>query len=409
MTADATRLDGTQRAWARDHFDAADIQPMQDPFDCFRFLRDEHPLARSDAHLGGFWVVSRHADVRRIALDHRGFLSSQGMAIPPLGNERPLIPIEVDHPAHREYRALINDLFTQQAVARAEPHVRAQTRALVRRIRDAHDGGCDLVRVLAYEQPMIVLWSEPFLGDPLPVDGRRGGELTGLFQQWVHDFKHDPSRTQAAAETMRAYVGDVLEARAKRPADDIPTRLLDARIQDRRLTPDECVDFLFLLLTAGTATTGDALSASLLHFAMTPEHAAAFRAPDTDQVVATEELLRMFGPAQSERRTAAADSELHGRTIRAGDPVMLLWNSANRDERVFERASEVVLDRSPNPHLGFGAGVHRCIGLSLARVQVRVTLDEWLQAVPAFSVAEGYVPRWSVGLDRSLRTLEVEW
>lgn len=409
MAMDVMRLDDAEREWVRDHLDVADAERMQDPFDAFRLLRDEHPLARSDAHLDGFWVVSRHADVRRIALDHRGFLSSQGMAIPPLGNERPLIPIEIDPPAHREYRLLINDLFTQQAVARSEPHVRAETRALVRRILDAHDGRCDLVRALAYEQPMIVLWSEPFLGAPLPVDGRRGSALTGLFQQWVHDFKHDPSRTHAAADTMRAYLGDVLDDRARRPADDIPTRLLDARIDDRRLARDECVDFLFLLLTAGTATTGDALSASLLHLATTPDHVAAFCAPDTDQVVATEELLRMFGPAQSERRTAAADAELHGRTIRAGDPVMLLWGSANRDERVFDRADEVVLDRSPNPHLGFGAGVHRCIGISLARLQVRVTLDEWLRAVPTFSVVDGYAPRWSVGLDRSLRVLDVEW
>lgn len=408
MTTDHVRSDPDERAWAADHFDVADVERMQDPFDVFRFLRDEHPLVRSDAH-GGFWVVSRHADVRRIALDHRGFVSSEGMAIPPLGNERPLIPIEVDPPLHREYRFLINDLFTQHAVARSEPSVRTRTRALVGRILDTHDGRCDLVRTLAYEQPMIVLWSEPFLGAPLPVDGRRGDELTGLFQQWVHDFKHEPSRTHAAAETMRGYVGDVLDDRARRPADDVPTRLLDARIAERHLTRDECIDFLFLLLTAGTATTGDALSASLLHLATTPSHAAAFRAPGTDQVVATEELLRMFGPAQSERRTAAADVELHGRTVRAGDPVMLLWGSANRDERVFDRADEVLLDRSPNPHLGFGAGVHRCIGLSLARVQVRVTLDEWLRAVPAFAIVDGYAPRWSVGLDRSLRVLDVEW
>ena len=113
--------------------------------------------------------------------------------------------------------------------------------------------------------------------------------------------------------------------------------------------------------------------------------------------------------ARPEGRTAAADVELGGVTIRSGDSVQILWNSANRDERIFDRPDAVDLDRSPNPHIGFGTGIHRCLGLHLAKLQVRVAVEEWLDAVPTFGLGEDASVEWSVGLDRSLRALDVVW
>jgi cytochrome P450 len=347
--------------------------------------------------------------VRSVVRDHERFVSSQRVGVSPLGNERLMIPIETDPPDHAIYRRMIGDLFSPSAIEQLHHSVRAVTRELVGDIVNGPQRRCDLVRDLAYEQPMRVLWAEPLLGDPLVPIGSAGSTASATFGAWVHDFKHDPQRTRAAAALMRSHVEAVLEDRRRRPRNDIPTRLLRAEIHGGPLPLDAAADYMFTLFSAGTATTGDALSGILLYLATQPDAAQRIRRRQVDLDRAVDELIRYFGPSQAEGRTAAADVELRGVTIRAGDAVQILWNSANRDERVFDRPDDVDLDRSPNPHIGFGTGIHRCLGLHLAKLQVRVAVEEWLDAVPAFGLSEDATVEWSVGLDRSLRALAVEW
>ena len=320
-----------------------------------------------------------------------------------------MIPIETDPPDHAVYRRMVGDLFSASAIAHLEPSVRAVTRELVADIVNSPHGRCNLVRDLAYEQPMRVLWAEPLLGDPLIPLGPSGSTASATFRSWVHDFKHDPERTGPAAALMRSHVEAVLEDRRRRPRKDIPTRLLAAEIHGGPLSFEAAADFMFTLFSAGTATTGDALSGTFLYLATQPEAAERIRRRQVDIDRAVDELIRYFGPSQAEGRTAASDVELGGVTIRSGDAVQILWNSANRDERVFDRPDDVHLDRSPNPHIAFGVGVHRCLGLHLAKLQVRVAVEEWLDAVPAFGLSEEAGVEWSVGLDRSLRALNVVW
>lgn len=398
-----------ERDWAAHHFDATDVARMQDPFRLYRFLRDEHPVARSDARGRRSCVISRYEDVRRVARDHETFVSSHRVGVAPLGNDRLMIPIETDPPDHAAYRRMIGDLFSASAIEQLHQSVREVTRALVGDIVNGPQRRCDLVRDLTYEQPMRVLWAEPLLGDPLVPIGSAGSTASATFRSWVHDFKHDPKRTRAAAALMRAHVEAVLEDRRRRPRNDIPTRLLAAELNGGPLPVDAAADFMFTLFSAGTATTGDALSGIFLYLATQPDAAERIRRRQVDMDRAVDELIRYFGPSQAEGRTAAADVELRGVTIRSGEAVQILWNSANHDERVFKHPDDVDLDRSANPHIGFGAGIHRCLGLHLAKLQVRVAVEEWLDAVPAFALSEHATVEWSVGLDRSLRALDVEW
>jgi len=398
-----------ERDWAAHHFDATDVVRMQDPFRLFRFLRDEHPVARSDAGGRRSCVISRYEDVRSVVRDHETFVSSQRVGASPLGNDRLMIPIETDPPDHAAYRRMIGDLFSASAIEQLHQSVRAVTRGLVGDIVSGPQRRSDLVRDLTYEQPMRVLWAEPLLGDPLVPIGSAGATASATFRSWVHDFKHDPKRTGAAAAMMRAHVEAVLEDRRRRPRNDIPTRLLAAEINGGPLPVDAAADFMFTLFSAGTATTGDALSGIFLYLATQPDAAERIRRRQVDMDRAVDELIRYFGPSQAEGRTAAADVELRGVTIRSGEAVQILWNSANHDERVFKHPDDVDLDRSANPHIGFGAGIHRCLGLHLAKLQVRVAVEEWLDAVPAFALSDHASVEWSVGLDRSLRALDVEW
>jgi cytochrome P450 len=402
-------LTAEEKDWAAHHFDATDVARMQDPFRRFRFLRDEHPVTRSDAGDRLSWVISRYEDVRIVARDHQHFVSSHGVGVSPLGNARPMIPIETDPPDHAVYRRMVGDLFSPSAIAQLQQSVRAVTRELVEDLVNGPDRHCDLVRDLAYEQPMRVLWADPLLGDPLVPLGSAGSTASATFRSWVHDFKHDPERTGPAAALMRSHVEAVLEDRRRRPRNDIPTRLLEAEIHGGPLPFAAAADFMFTLFSAGTATTGDALSGTFLYLATQPDAVERIRLRQVDIDRAVDELIRYFGPSQAEGRTAVADVELGGVTIRSGDAVQILWNSANRDERIFDRPDAVDLDRSPNPHIGFGTGIHRCLGLHLARLQVRVAVEEWLDAVPTFGLSEDASVEWSVGLDRSLRALDVVW
>jgi cytochrome P450 len=402
-------LSAEEKEWVARHFDATDVVRMQDPFRLFRFLRDQHPVAQSDVGGRTSWVLSRYEDVRRVARDHEHFVSSGGVGVSPLGNDRPMIPIETDPPDHAVYRRMIGDLFSPPAIAQCEASVRAVTRELISAIVDGGQRRCDLVRDLTYEQPMRVMWAEPFLGDPLVPVGTAGSTASATFRSWVHDFKHDPARTRAAAAKMRAHVETVLEDRRRHPLNDIPTRLLAAEIDGQPMSFDSAADFMFTLFSAGTATTGDALSGTFLYLATRPDEAERIRRRQVDADRTIDELIRYFGPSQAEGRTVAADVTIGGVKIRSGDAVQILWNSANRDERTFDRPDDVDLERSPNPHIGFGTGIHRCLGLHLARLQVRVAVEEWLDAVGDFGLSENATVEWSVGLDRSLRVLDVEW
>jgi cytochrome P450 len=234
------------------------------------------------------------------------------------------------------------------------------------------------------------------------------GDWRGKFQQWSHDLHHDDVRSAEASANINAYIDDVLEDRRKNPGDDIPTQLITQEVGGRMLSLDEVHDTLLLMFAAGIETTKSALGNMLHLLAHNPEQRRLLAEDPSLIPTAAEELLRLVGPNQGVKRTTTKDVEIAGCPIPKGDAVLIMWAAANLDPEKFSDPDEFVVDRSPNRHLAFGHGVHKCIGLHFARLELKVALEEILKVAPEFEIA---VPEdqleWKVGIDRTLVHLPV--
>lgn len=394
-----------EEEWAEHHFSPIDDVRLQDPYPIYEKLREHCPVARSDAHEGGFWVLSRYEDVRQALRDHERFTSGPSISIPALGTRRRLIPLEIDPPRHSVFRTLLNPYFAPARVAALEPQIRAITVDLLEAMRAK--GGGDVVAEFCFRQPVMTVWRRPLLGEPVPIPGRENEDRPLVFQEWVHDLKHVPERSAAAATEIRQYLQLILDDRKAAPQDDIPTMLRAAVVDDKRLEDDEILDVLFLLFMGGVETPAGALANMFLFLVTHPTEADALRVDQSLIPEAIEEIIRLYGPSQGLRRTIAADLEVGGRQLQAGEPVLLLVNSASRDGEVFPDPDKFRLDRHPNRHMGFGAGIHRCIGAPLARVQMTIAMQEAFRLLPGMRLADDAPLQYSVGINRALRGLRI--
>lgn len=374
------------------------------PQEIYRQLRERYPVAQSD-HYGGFKLFSRYADVSQIASDYRTFSSASGISMPPYATPRPMMPVELDPPEQGHFRRALSPRLSVKRVAALE----TELRAVVRRLLEPSAAGdpFDFVQDFAAPYPILAFWREPFMGRPVEHPMVGDSWLTA-FQHWSYLMHHDDTRGQEGTEMMHKYISVILDDRRKNPGDDIPTQLLTQEVGGRMLSEEEIHDTLFLLFSAGIETSAAALG-NMLHFLA--HHREARRALVEDPAIipsAVEELLRHVGPSQCVRRTATTDTEVAGCPVKKGESVVIHWGAANLDEEAFERADEFDPTRSPNPHLAFGKGVHKCQGLHFARLELRVALEEVLAVAPDYEIA---VPEeeleWKVGIDRALKSLPV--
>lgn len=350
-------------------FDHHDPRVLADPVAVYSDLRERCPVFRSRAY-DGFWVVTRYREVCAAASDWRRFSSAAGVGIPPAGAMRPLIPIEVDPPDHTRYRAVVNPSFSPPRVALLEGGMRAVAGELLDAL--AARGGGDLVADLA--DPFAARVFLDLMGLPAAESAR--------FLRWVRTFIHEPARNIDAAvdagiEAL-TYFLDVVERHRAAPggADDLISTLVRSDLAD-----EEILDFCLLLLNGGLHTTATALAGALLYLDGQPEAVEALRREPGLIPSAVEEFVRYTTPVQALGRKMTDDAELGGRRLRQGERVMIVYASANRDESEFPRADEVILDRFPNRHVGFGHGIHRCLGAHLARLELRIALEETLGRV----------------------------
>jgi cytochrome P450 len=347
-----------------------------DPFALYAELRNEAPVCWVDREGGGFWAIATHPEVSSIGADPKGFCSSKGILTDEIGTtyDDPPTMMHTDPPRHTRYRRLVQPGFKPSMVRQMEVGVTAKARALIDPIESGEP--VDIVEALSIPFPLQVIC------ELLGVDGSQWPR----FFEWSEAVipgeseRTEEERAELQAE-MWGYLVGVAEERRAAPAEDLVSVLAmvgsEEGAEADRLSEAELAMFLIQLLVAGNETTRNLLSGGLAALAAHPEQWAALRADPELIPGAVEELLRWTTPVISFMRTATADCSVRGQAVAAGDPMLLLYASANRDEEVFGAdADRLRVDRHPNPHVSFGFGPHFCLGAALARLEGRVVLSE---------------------------------
>lgn len=379
-----------------DHFDPA---YNADPYPIWDDLRERCPVAHGPERLRGMWVPTRYQDVVAIAHDVEHFSSrspvvTEVLPMSEMGIVAP--PISSDPPYHTDIRRMLLPYFAPKRIEA----LRADVEALCDELIDAFaDGdGCDAAEQYAQHIPVTII--ARMLGVP--------AEQGDKFREWVHVLLEvGPNDLDGGffglMEFLTYFRERMLERRAA-PQDDIVSYLTGATIDGRPMEDQEILGVCLLLLLAGIDTTWSSIGSSLLHLATHPDDARRLRQEPELWPLALEELLRAYAPVTMAREVAV-DTELAGCPVRAGDPVLLPFPSANRDPEVFERPDEVILDRERNRHVAFGVGIHRCLGSNLARLELQVALERFLARIPEFRLADAGAVTWSVGQVRGPRRL----
>jgi cytochrome P450 len=377
---------------------------LKEPERLYQELREKCPVMHSDRH-GGFHVISRFGDVTEIARDYETYSSAQGITMPPYGTERPMMPIELDPPEQGDFRRALAPRVSVKRMAPLEDYLRDICRRLLAPLEAGEP--FDFMTDFAEIFPIEAFWVEPLMGRPVE-SAVTDGDWLGKFQQWSHDLHHDDERSTAASRNINAYIDDILEDRRANPGNDIPTQLITEEVGGRMLSLEEVHDTLLLMFAAGIETTKSALGNMLYRLAHNPEERRRMAEDPSLIPTAVEELLRLEGPNQGVKRTTTKDVEIAGCPIPKGDAVLIMWAAANLDPDEFDRADELVIDRRNNRHLAFGHGVHKCIGMHFARLELKVCFEEILRVAPEFEIA---VPEadleWKLGIDRTLVHLPV--
>ncbi len=349
------------------------------PYALFRKLREDAPVSwQPFATRGGFWAVTRHADVVAVSRDSglfssalKGYMPGPVMDAAGLAQSR-LMLLGMDPPEHTRLRGLVNKGFTPRRVAKLEPRIRELCRQIVDAVLPR--GECDFVREIAGELPSYLI--AELVGIPRE-DGRRLYELTEVMHS-----AGDPAAAQQAVAAMFAYSAGIRRAKREQPGSDLASVLLAAELDGEKLSDLEFDLFFLLLVNAGGDTTRNLVASGMQALMEHPAQLAALRAERSLLPSAIEEMLRFCTPVVQFQRTATRDTELSGTKIREGESVVIFYPSANRDEAVFAEPDRFDIRRDPNPHVAFGGGgSHFCLGASLARLEIRCLFDELLDRV----------------------------
>jgi cytochrome P450 len=358
------------------------------PFGAMTRLRAESPV--HPVQLPGLpraWLLTKHSEVRLVSRDTDTFTSSKGNTLV----EVEALPTSamlpgIDPPRHVHYRKLINQGFTVRNVQRLEPRMRQVARDIVADI--TAKGEFDAVTDISAEMSLQVI--ADVLGVPPEdrMDVFRWSNAIGSLGIEDPDYAPTPQALGQAAAEMFAYCGALVAHRRKHGlTDDILSALLAAEVDGEQLNGDQLNEFFLLLAIAGNETTRNTLSHGILALSAHPDQQALLARDRAAIGSAVEELLRWATPVTHFRRTVTRDVDIRGQRLLEGDWVLMHYLSANRDEEVFERADEFDVTRADAGHAAFGGGgVHFCLGAQLARLELRVMLEELYAGVPGLTV-----------------------
>jgi cytochrome P450 len=377
-------------------------QPAHGRERSFATLRAHRPLSwhppvadalMDDPDDPGFWAVVRHADIVEISRRTDVFVSGQGVIFENVPEEMLDMSqsfLAMDDPRHGKLRRLISAAFTPRQIARITESIDANAKTVVQELAAAGPGS-DFVRTCSSQLPMRTL--SDMMGVP-EAERATVADAADDLVSWA-DPEHVAGRDrmgmlfESTLELHRVALA-LAEQRRAEPADDLMTALVQAEVDDERLLDEEISAFFVLLAVAGNDTTRQTTSHAVHALTTFAEQrdwlAAGFEARIG---TAVEEFLRWATPVMTFRRTAVADVELHGHTVRAGEKVVMFYSSGNRDETVFAGPGVLDLGRAPNPHLAFGGGgSHFCLGAQLARTQLKAILRELLIQLPDLRAQE---------------------
>jgi cytochrome P450 family 142 subfamily A polypeptide 1 len=355
-----------------------------DPFPAFAWMRDEAPAYFDES--SGVWGITRYADVKEISKDPETFSNAGG--IRPETTALPMM-IDFDAPEHVRRRRLVSEGFTPKRIRESADGVRVVCDAIIDKV--CEQGSADFVRDIAAPLPMIVI------GDMLGVAPEDRDSLL----RWSDDMvkalgSPDPTAMDAAAVAAMEYaeyITAVVEQRRRdNQSDDLVGTLVHADIDGDKLDESSLIYETLLILIGGDETTRHVLSGGMYELLTHPDQFALLAAEPDRRQLAIEEMLRWVSPIKNMARTATRDVELHGRTIEEGQKLLLLYPSANRDERNFDRPERFDVTRTPNDHMAFGFGAHFCLGNRLARLELATMFDRLFERLPDLALATDTEP-----------------
>jgi hypothetical protein len=385
--------------WVND-WDWLDPAWGPDAVEIFNAVREQCPVAMTERYGRAFMPVTMEA-VAAIAKDTVNFSSEWVSVAQPDATRRPAPPITSDPPDHRDHRRLLLPSFSPKRIALMEDDFRHYCRGLIAEIGDRPTADA----AAEYSQHIPVHAIAQMIGVP--------EEDADLFRDWIYrNFQLAPRdnavREQVTAE-MRAYTLDLLAKRKEEPRDDLATLVGQAEIDGEPVDIELQIGYINLLIFAGIDTTWSAIGSGLWHLATNPDDRDRLAAVDDDDplwMTATEEILRYYAPVTMGRRVIG-DTEVAGCPVHAGDQALVTFPAANHDPAAFDAPDEFRIDREVNRHVAFGLGIHRCLGSNLARLELLVSLQEWLRAFPSYRLDESQETTWTSGQIRGPRNVPV--
>lgn len=364
-------------------FDPLQPETFDSPHEVYRRLRNECPVAHTDAW-GGFWALTKHADVSKAAIDYETFVNSKQNVIPKVAFTGRRPPLHLDPPEHTPYRRAISPLLTPRKVERLRPVIHDICASLLQPLIDRGEG--DICTEFSSRMPVLVFasWMN------LPQNQvEQLGEVGRQFNVAVQS--NDIERTKESSLLLYDMARKLVADRKERPLDpetDVTSSLLSTRIDGEPLPEDMIIGMIRQVLVVGIIAPTVLIGSICVHLSRDPELQDQLRTSPELIPAAVDEFLRLYTPYRGFARTAVHDVEFRGRIIPAGEPIALVYASANRDEEVFEKADQFQLNR-PNlsESIHFGKGPHHCPGASLARLELAVALEELLARTSHFELA----------------------
>lgn len=372
-----------------------------DPLPFYRRLRDECPVALVEGMESGVHIISRYEDVR-FALRHPEIFSSDLIAVD-IGQDRPLIPLQIDPPEHAHYRRVMDPQLTLKQLGRLETDARVLVNEVIDRFIDR--GECDFHAEFSMPLPCMVFLS--LTGLPL--------EELPRFLTWKDNIIRPDTMDMEEASVIRKQTGAAIYeffegAIAEREGggmDDIISRFMRTEIDGRTMSREEMLDLCYLFILGGLDTVTATLDCSIAYLAQHPEHRQALVDDPSLVPEAVEELLRTQTPVMQVLRVVVQPHEMHGVKMEPGDHVLVMLGSADTDPTEFGDDADLVdLHRASNRHLAFGGGPHRCLGSHLARLELRIALEELHRRLPNYRLAEGTELEYSPGI-REIKALPI--